>query len=221
MKYTIMATALAVAFGAAPLASHAAISVLKFDETKDGFTTSTTPALSTSNAASNATDNQWGFATPGAFADAGVGTPEGNALEDYVWVAQSKNGSEEPNVPDLAVSISGLNLGTSYNIYGYYVVSDGQFWGIRLGLDGGGFGAYFYGDGTQIGDEVSGTRMERVLLGTVDSTTTATVDVSQLLSANADYRSIVKGVGIEAIPEPSSAALLGLGGLALILRRRK
>ena len=29
------------------------------------------------------------------------------------------------------------------------------------------------------------------------------------------------GLGIEAVPEPSSAALLGLGGLALILRRRK
>jgi hypothetical protein len=29
------------------------------------------------------------------------------------------------------------------------------------------------------------------------------------------------GVGYEVVPEPSSMALLGLGGLALILRRRR
>ena len=34
-------------------------------------------------------------------------------------------------------------------------------------------------------------------------------------------RGSVSGVQITAVPEPSSAALLGLGGLALILRRRK
>ncbi|MCP5536902.1 MAG: PEP-CTERM sorting domain-containing protein [Akkermansiaceae bacterium] len=32
---------------------------------------------------------------------------------------------------------------------------------------------------------------------------------------------LIDGVSITAVPEPSSAALLGLGGLALILRRRK
>jgi len=34
-------------------------------------------------------------------------------------------------------------------------------------------------------------------------------------------RGSVAGIQITAVPEPSSAALLGLGGLALILRRRK
>ena len=32
---------------------------------------------------------------------------------------------------------------------------------------------------------------------------------------------VINGFEVEAVPEPSSAALLGLGGLALILRRRK
>ncbi len=35
------------------------------------------------------------------------------------------------------------------------------------------------------------------------------------------YRGSIAGFKIEIVPEPSSAALLGLGGLALILRRRK
>jgi len=34
-------------------------------------------------------------------------------------------------------------------------------------------------------------------------------------------RASVSGFKIETVPEPSSAALLGLGGIALILRRRK
>jgi len=45
---------------------------------------------------------------------------------------------------------------------------------------------------------------------------------SLTVSATRDQgRSPITGVIIEKVPEPSSAALLGLGGLALILRRRK
>lgn len=225
MKNTLLTTALAVSFGAAPLASNAAITVMQLDETKDGFTTATTPILSTGDAAGTANDNKWGFGGDGnGYGDAGEGTTEGDALSNYAWIAQSKNASEEPSVPDLAVAITGLNTADTYNIYGYYAANESSAtWGVRLGLNGGGLTAYFHDSSNLIagGNANGGTELYRVLLGTVDSTTTATVDVAQLLSTNADYRSIVKGVGIEVVPEPSSAALLGLGGLALILRRRK
>ena len=39
--------------------------------------------------------------------------------------------------------------------------------------------------------------------------------------ADVALNQLVLNVGVSAVPEPSSAALLGLGGLALILRRRK
>lgn len=41
------------------------------------------------------------------------------------------------------------------------------------------------------------------------------------LAGSSDARTWYDGVGYEAVPEPSSTALLSLGGLALILRRRK
>ncbi len=56
------------------------------------------------------------------------------------------------------------------------------------------------------------------------STISVFVDHSQSvtgLSSTAQVRSFFDGVGYEAVPEPSSTALLGLGGLALILRRRR
>ncbi|WP_227021327.1 PEP-CTERM sorting domain-containing protein [Oceaniferula marina] len=60
----------------------------------------------------------------------------------------------------------------------------------------------------------------------VSSNFTATVGGEyqiQLSSANSPDGNhvFVDNIGLTAVPEPSSAALLGLGGLALILRRRK
>ena len=57
---------------------------------------------------------------------------------------------------------------------------------------------------------------------TIADTTGAVSDVDFAMGSNwgtAQYS--VDDVSVTAVPEPSSAALLGLGGLALILRRRK
>lgn len=53
----------------------------------------------------------------------------------------------------------------------------------------------------------------------VDGLTTSTLTVGSV--RNGDARGPITGFVIVEVPEPSSAALLGLGGLALILRRRK
>lgn len=52
--------------------------------------------------------------------------------------------------------------------------------------------------------------------------TGATLTIADHTTGSATLRSALSGFQIvEAVPEPSSTALLGLGGLALILRRRK
>ena len=53
---------------------------------------------------------------------------------------------------------------------------------------------------------------------------TATDDAFTVLLArqgSSNENSILGAVTLEQVPEPSTTALLGLGGLALILRRRK
>jgi len=49
------------------------------------------------------------------------------------------------------------------------------------------------------------------------------INTTDLPSGSADWSAtaLIDNVSVTAVPEPSSAALLGLGGLALILRRRK
>lgn len=53
------------------------------------------------------------------------------------------------------------------------------------------------------------------------TSSTLTIDGQTTLNGGNVPRGTLSGLIIEQVPEPSSAALLGLGGLALILRRRK
>ncbi len=60
-----------------------------------------------------------------------------------------------------------------------------------------------------------------LITGTV-TTTDGTLDLDIFGSAGSgDGRPIIAGLIINAVPEPSTTALLGLGGLALVFRRRK
>ncbi|MFC5049897.1 PEP-CTERM sorting domain-containing protein [Rubritalea spongiae] len=80
-------------------------------------------------------------------------------------------------------------------------------------------------DGTDYLSDVGAQNSESVF--TIDFTTTAANETLSILYAQtADGGGSADNVGIAAItlaavPEPSSTALLGLGGLSLILRRRK
>lgn len=55
----------------------------------------------------------------------------------------------------------------------------------------------------------------------ISFTTTGTTAEILLDSASTGNYLIISGMQLTSVPEPSSAALLGLGGFALILRRRK
>ncbi|BDS08729.1 hypothetical protein NT6N_37690 [Oceaniferula spumae] len=229
MKKTIMTTALAVAFGAAPLASHAVITVLSINGgNADGFT-ATTPSLNTATPAGDK-DNLWGFSSTNnqALLGSGDGTGETTSLSGQVWVSRGDNPGGEDN-PILTTSISGLDTGTLYNVYGYYLSSNGPSdnWGmqIKLGTDAS-FTTYTAADGEVLDSSNGGAGttfsfLRRVYLGQ-STLGSSTVDVNfDDIGPGAGTRGFIKGVGIEAVPEPSSAALLGLGGLALILRRRR
>ncbi|NWK54128.1 PEP-CTERM sorting domain-containing protein [Verrucomicrobiaceae bacterium N1E253] len=99
-------------------------------------------------------------------------------------------------------------------------LNDGEFHTFRLVADNTNPGAHVWVDGVHIGDEVggvfnSGTNDSRFILG--DTTSGSFGD-----DIDVDIAYISYDAGAFApVPEPSSAALVGLGGLALILRRRK
>lgn len=69
--------------------------------------------------------------------------------------------------------------------------------------------ADLYFDGSDVGDlnTIGGAGGEQIRLGGGNSSNEGGINVSQ--------------INFTVVPEPSSAALIGLGGLALILRRRK
>lgn len=52
-------------------------------------------------------------------------------------------------------------------------------------------------------------------------TTTGTYELRISSPSNGDNHSYIDNIVVDEVPEPSTTALLGLGGLALILRRRK
>ena len=87
-----------------------------------------------------------------------------------------------------------------------------------------------YAAGTAPTDVLSGEgttgerRLYAVYLGetTLSGATEIDVYVDMLIEGkSSETRTWYDGVGYEAVPEPSSTALLGLGGLSLILRRRR
>ena len=200
--------------------ASASIIALRLDDSVSGLTT-TTAALDAGTAPAIGTnDNQWGFNSTNNQALVTV-SPEADNLASYVFGSRVDLGE---NSPAFDTVIGGLDSGTEYNIYAYYVASTfgTDDWGIQAGLNGGGLAYYNDEDGVLLATGPFSIQLHRVLLGTVSGTTTATVnfDDSAGLGITTNPRSFVKGIGVEAVPEPSSMLLGGLGLCALLLRRR-
>ncbi|NWK55014.1 PEP-CTERM sorting domain-containing protein [Verrucomicrobiaceae bacterium N1E253] len=117
---------------------------------------------------------------------------------------------------------------TQYNVYIQLSSDQGQPGGYTsMGFDvnGNGFGPdvlgynYLGSDGANTSyTEATPSVRGNYILVTGQTASTLTIQGQQRDSAR---RGSIGAIYIEQVPEPSAAALLGLGGLALILRRRK
>ena len=155
------------------------------------------------------------FATGGDYADGFFMGTTGDAGFDALVGNQSYE-----NTGDLVttITLTGLTLGTDYT-FQFFIVDDrsaaiaGR--SVVLGdLDGGTASASVARGLT--GGLASGNTITGAFTGDADGTQEITVTTTDGNGALTGY--VLSSV---PVPEPSSTALLGLGGLALILRRRK
>jgi hypothetical protein len=145
------------------------------------------------------------------------------------------------SIPELTTQITLLDPG-NYNVWVFFWDASGtNKWNIAAGLTSGSTATYsFDGLGTTNQTVAASTLSfttgittvgltDRILYGVNLGQATASggsinvfIDSLEAASSGAN-RTWYDGVGFEAVavPEPSSMALLGLGGLALILRRRR
>jgi len=116
-----------------------------------------------------------------------------------------------------ATNLTGLTSGQQYRIQALVYDGRGPQTGRTLEIDGATMGTYANGiNGTSWGP---GLLMTGTF--TADATTEQSFTIETLETTGASSGSQLNAITLYTVPEPSSAALLGLGGLALILRRRK
>ena len=143
------------------------------------------------------------------------------------WVGLSTEGGSAPSefvdsvTTDLwfnngTITITGLNTALTYDIYS---VNHGGGSGFDAVEDTHSVtGDVSYGSSTlSRGDSRLNGAFHTFLGVSPDNTGQIVFAVTQPSGSNG----AVNGILINAVPEPSTTALLGLGGLALILRRRK
>jgi hypothetical protein len=137
------------------------------------------------------------------------------------------------NAATLRTRITGLDNTKTYNIYVYFWEDQNNSpWSIRAALTEAGLlgiGGQFQ-SGPQaigpiqtpvaVGKDSSGRLMWRGVVGVISGKTSQNVFIDDLPTDQSNNRTWYDGVGYEALPEPATLALLGLGSLAL-LRRKK
>jgi hypothetical protein len=157
------------------------------------------------------------------------GTDEGPATSIFTG-----NSNQFGKGDNQTISFSGLTFGGTYNIYIYALSHNTGSWGNTADTERAA-GAF-----TTTNTTTNGTSqpLDNGITGTGSTTFTAgsnyvlfqsiVADGTGNISIVADAkdgagatRLHINGLQIESIPETSSAALLGLGAFALILRRRK
>lgn len=122
----------------------------------------------------------------------------------------------------LTVTLTGLTIGDQVTIYGN---SDNGNQGRSLGwaIDGADVSAA--GGVFTLPLNANGDFHDGFGVGDPSHHTFTATAATHVITAHSDtggvHRSGVAGIEVQAIPEPSSLALLGLGSLALLRRRRK
>lgn len=135
-------------------------------------------------------------------------TPFNNAADDYFWMGSGIIAT---------VTLSGVAAGTyNFELFSSRNTTAGKFSDYTIKGDASdnanstGFDAF--ADGF--------TNGEFMVWNSVTANGTEDIVIS-VTTASGTPRAYFNGFTMTAVPEPSSTALLGLGGLALILRRRR
>ncbi|MEM9347247.1 MAG: PEP-CTERM sorting domain-containing protein [Planctomycetota bacterium] len=157
----------------------------------------------------------------------------GGVPNDFTGVYSSfGNGAADNSELDVTTSVSGLDLNT-YNVFVVFLsdstLTNGA--GIAAALSGDPLVDYLFTSETangqiKVGESDSGGtgvfQAYAIQVGTVTGTEIS-IDAgltNQVDSGSGDERSVYIGLGYQVVPEPGSLALLGLGGLCVLRRRR-
>ena len=189
--------------------AHAAITVMDDDGNRDA---AAGPNVTTTGFSSH--DN-------GGF---GSASQYFNSTNAFNGSGASNNGGT-PTAATATYTFGGLLVGQVYDVYatwaqggqgntgpGTYTVSDG------LGAIGVNQTAAVASD-IQITDPFDSSSKNFQLLGQVTEDGDGMITIT--LSSDGSNFVLADAVAINSVPEPSSTALLGLGGLALVMHRRK
>ena len=126
------------------------------------------------------------------------------------------------NSPDITLTLTGPGVAASTDyILTFYAYDSGDN-SRRTGIAGiSGTTGTTLGPVINLATGVPDTLDEYAVTGTFTSDGAGTLTFGIDGLPGGGERTVLNGFQLEAVPEPSTTALLGLGGLALILRRRK
>ena len=240
-RQTTLLAGLAVSALMATAGSGAVINGIDWREVNDSNTDVASGSIETNGfdgGGGDQTDNNWDYATPH-----GVIGP-GDVFDDTSGTGtgmMAKHFTENPG--KLTVTLSGiLDSSKSYYVYAAFRGASNQE-GVEVSLDGNSnyIQQTFNGSDTNLDGTIDdaattvlGTASNETDYYYVDSgigTVTGTSDLSVYFreptttnapgTPSAWQWSIIDAVGVQVVPEPASIALLGLGGVMLLPRRRR
>jgi len=142
----------------------------------------------------------WGDANFASYGNAGMSGAYGEALNDGTYT--NNNGSRQTH------TFTGLTSGQQYEFQVWFNDNRNGSTVNANTLTGADGGVELLGNG-------------QYAIGTFTADSTGSQDLTWTETGSISGGATLNLVQLRAVPEPSSAALLGLGGLALLLRRRK